>query len=101
MPARAAATAARKEFGSRIATPASRPIDRRPRAERDHLVDVADHPEERRHALPRRDDDRRLRRSAAHIGNRGQSHDGVAQPVGREDEDAVHGSDVFKAVSAK
>ena len=45
---------------------------------------------QRRDRGARRHRDRRAGRGAAHVGDRRQRHDGVAQPVGREDDQTLH-----------
>ena len=36
-------------------------------------------------------DERRIGHGPAHVGDRGQRHDGVAEPVGSEDDETGHG----------
>ena len=78
-----------RQFGTEIA-PAVDAADRRGALERDRLVDAADQREERCNRRPRGDDDARMRRGAADVGDRRQRHDGVAQPVRRKDDQMLH-----------
>ena len=58
--------------------------------EDDDVSNAVDEREERRDRRPRRHVDRRVQRSATHIGDRRQRHHGVAQPVGRDNEQPLH-----------
>src|SRR5262245_55753342 len=55
------------------------------------VVDLTHEREQRRHRRARRHDERRAGPAVAHVGNRGQRHHGVAQPVRRDHYEAFHG----------
>ena len=71
-----------------IASRPTSPIAAAP--QHDRLVDAGHQPNSGAIAAPRRHRDRRAGRRAAHVGDRRQRHDGVAQPVGREDDQTIH-----------
>src|SRR5215470_1781753 len=55
------------------------------------VVDLTHEREQRRHRRARSHDERRAGPSLAHVGNRGERHHGVAQPIRRDHYEAFHG----------
>ena len=71
-------------------SPPGHVADRGGAGQHDDVVHPGDELKQRRDGGPRRHGDRRAGRLTPHVGDRRQRHDGVAKPVGREDDQTVH-----------
>ncbi len=78
--------------GERIAesTPADDVPDQSRPGENDRRVHLGNEREQRRNRRARGDRDRHAGSASAHVGDGRQRHDGVAQPVWREDDQTLH-----------